>query len=167
MRDTLVRQFGKRTMQRDRIGRCQRAVDGALRRNQTDGPDTRGGIAKPLPDLPREHRDRGLAAGAGDGGDGGWLSRIKLRGRQRQRATRIRHRDKRNARIVFGNPVADNGDRARGNSLIDEARAVGLDARQREEHIARLHHTAVHGDTRDRNIGMLRVHNGIPAEKLA
>ncbi len=84
-------------VQRDRIRRRQRAVDGALRRNQTDGADAGRGMPEPLPDLPRERGDRGLAAGAGDRRDGRGLPRIESRRGQRQRAARIWRDDKRNA----------------------------------------------------------------------
>ena len=75
--------------------------------------------------------------------------------------------DEWNAAVVFGNAVADHRSGAGGNRLIDEARAVGLDPCQGEEHVARLHHTAVHGNACDRNIGMLRADHGVPAEKVA
>ena len=154
-------------MQRDRIGRGQRAVDSALRRHETNGPDARGCITETLPDLPGEHRDRSLAAGAGDGGDGRGLTGIEFCRGERQRASRIRHGNKCNATVALRNTVADDSDSAGRNRLIDKARTVGPGPRQREENIARLHHAAVHGNPRDRNIGMLRADHGIPAEKIA
>ena len=69
MGDAVISDLVELPMQRDRIRRRQRAVDGALRRHQPDGADAGGGMAEPLPDLARERGDRGLAAGAGDGGD--------------------------------------------------------------------------------------------------
>ena len=70
MRDAVAGDFVELPMQRNRIRRRQRAVDGALRRHQPDGADAGGSVTEPLPDLPREGGDRGLAAGAGDGRDG-------------------------------------------------------------------------------------------------
>ena len=95
MRDAVAGDFVELPVKRDRIRRRQRAVDGALRRYQPDGADAGGSMSQPLPDLARERCDRGLAAGAGDGGDRRGLLRIKSRRRQRQRATRIGCDDKR------------------------------------------------------------------------
>ena len=97
MGDALARDLVELPMQRDRIRRRQRAVDGALRRHQPDGADAGRGMPEPLPDLPREGGDRGLAAGAGDGGDGRGLARKKSRRGQRQRAARIGRDDERHA----------------------------------------------------------------------
>ncbi len=77
MRDAVARDFVELPVQRDRIRRRQRAVDRALRRNQSDGADAGGGVAEPLPDLAREGGNRSLAAGAGDGCDRCGLPRIK------------------------------------------------------------------------------------------
>src|SRR5512138_977607 len=98
MRDALARDLVELAMQRDRIGRGQRAVDGALWRNETDGADARGVMAKTLPDLPREGGDGSFSAGAGDGGDGLRLLRKELCRRQRQRAARVLGCDEGNAR---------------------------------------------------------------------
>ena len=89
MRHALAGQFRKRAMQVNRIGRGQRAIGLALRRDHADGADARRLKAERRPDLPGEGRDRGLAAGAGDGGDGRGLLRIESRSRQRQRAVRV------------------------------------------------------------------------------
>ena len=154
-------------MQRDRIGRGQRAVDIALRRHEANGPDARGCITETLPDLPREYGDGGLAAGAGDRRNGRGLTWVESRRGQRQRAARIRHGNKCNATVALRNTVADDSDSAGRNRLIDEARTIGLDTGQREENIAPLHRPAVHGNARDRNIGMLRADHGISAKKVA
>ena len=102
MRDAVAGDLVELPMQRDRIGRRQRAVDGALRRHQSDGADAGGGMAEPLPDLPREGGDRGLAAGAGHRRDGRGLARIKFRRGQRQRAARIWRDDERHAAAPCG-----------------------------------------------------------------
>ena len=65
MRDAVACDLVELAMQRDRIGRGQRAIDGALRRHQSDGADAGGSVSQPLPDLAREGGNRGLAAGAG------------------------------------------------------------------------------------------------------
>src|SRR6185437_658201 len=94
MADAVARDFIELAMQRYRIRRRQRSVDGAPWRHQADGADAGRGMTEPLPDLPGEGRDRGLAAGAGDGGDGFGLPRIESRRGKRQRAARIRRADK-------------------------------------------------------------------------
>ena len=116
-------------VQRDRIRRGQRAVDGALRRHQPDGADAGRFVAEPLPDLAREGGDRGLAAGAGDRRDGLRLPRIEFRRRQRQRAARVRRGDEGHADVARRRMIAGDRHRARGNRRIDEARAIGLGCR--------------------------------------
>ena len=49
MRHALAGELVERAMQRDRIGRGQRAVDLALRRDQADGADARRRLADALP----------------------------------------------------------------------------------------------------------------------
>ena len=95
MRDALARDLVELPMQRDRIRRRQRAVDGALRRDQADGADAGGGVPEPLPDLPREGGDRGLAAGAGHRRNRRGLRGKESRRGQRQRAARIGDCDER------------------------------------------------------------------------
>ena len=62
---------------------------------------------------------------------------------------------------------------AGGNRGIDEARAIGLGAGEREEQVARLHRAAVHGQagdlgrSRDRYLDRLRVDRGVIAEQVA
>ena len=80
MRDVVAGEFVERAMQRDRIGRGQRAVDLAPGRHQPDGADAGRRLAGRFPDLARERRDRGLAAGAGDGRDGVGLVLEEARG---------------------------------------------------------------------------------------
>jgi hypothetical protein len=89
MRDAVAGDFVELPVKRDRVRRRQRAVDRALRRNQTDGADAGGSVAEPFPDLARERGDRRLAAGAGHRRCCRGLARIKSRRRQRQRAARI------------------------------------------------------------------------------
>ena len=111
MGDALAGDFVELPVQRDRIRRGQRAVDGALRRHQPDGADAGRCVTEPLPDLAREGGDRGLAAGAGDRRDGLRLPRIKFRRGQRQRAARVRRGDEGHADAVRRRMIA--GDRHR------------------------------------------------------
>ncbi len=75
-------------MQRDRIGRGQRAIVVAARRHDAGGADRSGGMAGLFPDLPGEGSDRRLAAGAGHRDHGLWLlAEIACR-TQRQRQAR-------------------------------------------------------------------------------
>ena len=92
MGDALAGQLIERAVQFDRIGRGERAVFFAPRRDHADGADAGGVKPERGPDLPREGGDRGLAAGAGDRGDGAGLAREKFRRRQGQRAARVAHR---------------------------------------------------------------------------
>ncbi len=97
MGDAVAGDFVELPVQRNRIRRCQRSVNGALRRHQPDGPDTGRGMTEPLPDLARERGDGGLAAGAGDGRDRRWLPGKEFRRGQRQRAPRVGRHDERHA----------------------------------------------------------------------
>ncbi len=167
MGNAVARDLVELAMQRDRIGRGQRAVNGALRRHQSDGADAGRWMTQRLPDLPRERRDRGLAAGAGDGGDGPGLPRIKGRRRQRQRAARIGRVHERHADISGWWLIACDGRRAFRDRGIDEPRAVGLAARQREEQVARLDRAAVHGKAGDFDGLRRRTHRRLVAEQVA
>ena len=70
VRDALGRQLGQRLVQRDGIGRGERAVDAAVGLDEADGAERGGLAAERGEDLAREVGNRGLAAGAGDGDDG-------------------------------------------------------------------------------------------------
>ena len=133
MRDAIARDFVELAMQRDRIRRRQRAVNNSLRRDQSDGADTGGGMTEPLPDLARKGGDGSLAAGAGDGGDCRRLLRIEFRCGQRQRAPRIGRDDKRHAAFARRRMVARDRNGAGRNRGINEAGAIGFVAREREE----------------------------------
>ncbi len=159
MRGGLERQMGNAVagdlvelaMQRDRIGCRQRAVDGAFVRDEADGADARAGVTEPLPDLARERRDRGLAAGAGHRRDRRGLPRIESSRGECQRAARIGRDDERNACKALRQMVAGDRDCTGGDRRIDEARAVGPAAGEREEQVARLHRTAVDRKPSDEN----------------
>src|SRR5258708_17598432 len=166
MGDALSRDLIELPMQRDRIRRRQRSVDGALRRHQPDGADAGRGMTEPLPDLARKGGDGSLAAGAGDGRDGCGLPRIKFRSGERQRTARIRGYDERHAQSALRRMIARDRDRAGRNRRIDEAGTIDLVAGQREKEIARLGQTAVHGEAVDHNRLGLRVDLGVIAEQL-
>ena len=107
------------------------------------------------PDLPREGGDRGLAAGAGDRGDGAGLAREKFRRRQGQRAARVVHRHEGDC---GGQPVrtllGGNRHRAGRRRLLGEMRAVGLGAGNGEKQEARFDLAAVGGNAGDLDAGM-------------
>ena len=85
MRHAFAGELVERAVQRHRIGRGERAIDLARRRDQPDGADAGGLLAERGPDLAREGGDRCLAAGAGDRRDHLRLARKELR-RRRARA---------------------------------------------------------------------------------
>ena len=166
MRDAVARDLVELPMQRDRIRRRQRSVDGALRRDQADGADAGRDMAQLFPYLAREGGDRGLAAGAGHGRDRRRLHGEELRRGERERAARVGNGDERHL-AAFGRMVADDSHRPCGDGGIDEARAVGLAACQRKEQITRLDGAAVErepGHVERRSSGVDR---GVVAEELA
>ena len=71
-----------------------------------------------LPDLPREGGDRGLAAGAGDGRDDGWLARMELRRGERQRPADIGDLDHGDAVIGIEIPRGFAADVAGGRPAV-------------------------------------------------
>ena len=89
MGDAVARRAVERLVQRDGIGRGQRAVGGAVGGDDAERAEARGLAAERGEDLAREVRDRGLAAGAGDRDDGLGLARIEARRRERQRAAHV------------------------------------------------------------------------------
>ena len=130
MGHALASQAIERAMQFDRVGRGERAVLLAARRDHADGADARSLSPERRPDLPGESGDRGLTAGAGDGGDHARLTREEGGGAERQRPARIVDRDESNIvgqafRALFG----DDRDRAGRRRRAGEIGAVGLGAR--------------------------------------
>ena len=113
--------------------------------------------AERRPDLPREGGDRGLAAGAGDRGDGSGLAREEFRRGQRQRAARIADRHEGDS---GGQPVrpllGGNRHRAMRRRLLGEMRAVGLRAGDGEKQKAWLDLAAVGGNAGNVDAGKLR-----------
>src|ERR1700730_18126977 len=133
MRDAVARDLVELPMQRVRIRRRQRAVDGTMGRHQPDGADAGRLVAELLPDLTRESGDRGLAAGSRDGRDGCRLPRVKSRSGQRQRAPRMGRVDEWNSRTRLLRMIAPYRNRDGCYRGIDEARAIGLVACERKE----------------------------------
>ncbi len=89
MRHAFAGKFVDRAVQRDRIGRRQRAVSLTARRHDPDGADACSAAPERGPDLPREGGHGRFAAGAGDGSNDARLSRMEFCRDQRQRAPRI------------------------------------------------------------------------------
>ena len=166
MRDAVARDLVELPVQCDRVRRGQRAVDGAFWRNETDGADARGVMAKTLPDLPRESGNRCLAAGARHRRDGVRLLRIKFRRSQRQRAARIFADDEGNAR-AFQPMVACDSNGTGHNGRIYKTRTVSLAARERKEQIARLHRAAVDGQPPHLDRIARSVDRGVSAKEVA
>ena len=106
-------------------------------------PSEAASIAEPAPDLAREGGDRGLAAGAGDGGDGRGLARIEARGGAREREARVVDAHERRTSETSGarSPTTDAAPLASASRGMSEA--VVLRAREREEDVARLDLAAV------------------------
>jgi hypothetical protein len=106
------------------------------------------------PDLAREIGDRGLAVGAGDGGDGGRLRAVKARRDLRQALARIVVGDQRQRRL--GASDRDVGDAGAGRRedrggaavqrLVDVASAIGTRAGQGGEQVTRAHLARVRRD---------------------
>jgi len=118
----------------------------AVRRHHADGAHAGRALAQRRPDLTQENRDRGLAVGAGDGGDGLGLGGEELRGDTRQRPARIlvgdeAYAERRRAGCDVG--PAEHGHRAAAHRVVHVRRAVRLGSRQRRKQIARTHLAAV------------------------
>ena len=69
MLDAGARELGRDPVQRDRVGRGQAAVARRVRGLQPERAQAGRPVAQAGPELAGEHRDRALAAGAGDGHD--------------------------------------------------------------------------------------------------
>ena len=91
------------------------------------------------PELHREAGDRGLAAGAGHGGDPARLAAVEAGRDQRQAAPRVGVEHQRHSQPGVGQVGRgqDRGGAAR-DRVGDEPAAVGPAARQRREQPARL-----------------------------
>ena len=159
----------ERALQLDRIGRRERAIDLARRRHHADGADARGSVAEARPHLAREGRDRGLAAGAGDGGDGRGLSGKEFCRGERERPAHIGNLDESDAvrqrpgRRALGHHRA----RAGGERLGQVDEPVRLGARHRHEQEARLHGAAVGRNAGDVERAEPRLEPGLSFQEFA
>ena len=127
-----------------------------------------GDLAGRLPDLARERGDRGLAAGAGDGGDGVGLVLEQARRRDRQRSARIAdaHEGDAVGQRHRRHLLRHDGDRAGIDGALHEAQAVVLGAGHRHEQALGLDLAAVGRDGAHVEIGEPRVAEGIDGEEL-
>ena len=124
MRDAIIGELLQRLMQRHRIGRRQRAIHGLRRRNDADRAERCRRMTEFSPYLPNESGDRRLAARTRDGNDCLRLTRIKRRGRVRQRGTRIRDDNARNCAVK--RPFRNDGNRAARDRVIGISRPSAL-----------------------------------------
>jgi hypothetical protein len=122
-------------VQRDRVRRGQRPVDGELARHDAERPDRGGFEPKRLPDLAHEGDDRGLSAGAGDRDDGLGLARVKASGGVSEGGAGVADLDEGGVRDF---PPAFGHDRRRAfrQRLADMLEAVVLRAGKGEEYVA-------------------------------
>ena len=139
MGDAVVGEFREQLVQRDRIGRGQRAIFVAAGRDDAGRADAGRRLAGLLPDLAGEGGDRGLAAGAGDGDHRVGLAAEEARRRQRQRQPRVVDLDAPAPPAAeLGAARRDDGRSAAPCGVGGIGRAVGLRAGEREEQDARL-----------------------------
>ena len=132
-------------VQGDRIGRGQRAIDFALRRDEPDRADAGRRNALLRPDLAREGRDRSFPARAGDSRDHLRRAGKKLRRCKRERPAHIAHPDPGYLlrQRPLGRALRHDCHSARRQRLIDEAQSIVLGAGHRDEQIPRLYPSAV------------------------
>ncbi len=153
MVDAALGELCREAVQGYGIGRGERALGPAAGALEAERAEAGGADAEPIPDLPREAGDRGLAVGAGDRRGEGRLAAVEAGGELGQAAARLRVDDDRNALGVgFGGAAAEHGHGALLQRLGDEDVTVGLGARERREELARRHRTAVGGDALDRHV---------------
>ena len=149
MSDAGAGELVERLVQRDRIGRGERAIDLDRTRDDAEGAERRRLATRRRPNLPHKRRDRGLAAGSSDRDDGIWLARIEARRRPGQRGARVFDPDERRAerrRRAF----AHDHRRAPGERIRYEGNAVLLRAGEGKESVAWLDLAAVGGQAADR-----------------
>ncbi len=158
--DALLLQGVELAMEQHRVGRGEAAGLLEIGADDADRAEARRAPAVPCPDLPREGGDRGLAVGAGDGGDRAGLGRMKPGREQREAAARRR--------------IDDDGDAERGSRravgcqhrrgavlhrIGDEAGAVGARSGQRREEVTGFRRARVRREPRDFRIALRRCQN--------
>ena len=126
-------------------------------------------MTQPRPDLAREGRDRGLAAGAGDGGDGRGLARKELRRGERQRMAHIGDLDEGDmiGQRVRRCALRHHGAGAGRERLGQEGEPVGLGAWHRREQEVGLHRAAVGRNPMDIEGAEPRFEAGIAGQEFA
>ena len=152
MVDAHPRQFLQFLVQLDRVGGGEAAGSVDPRRDHADGAEARRLQPGALPDLAQEHRDRGLAVGAGDGGGCRGLRRVIERRHQRERPARIGIHHHRHRQI--DRPVGEHGAGAALQRIVEKTPPVGAPAGEGGEQITGLHHARIRRQTK--NIGVPR-----------
>ena len=150
MGDAVAGQPIERSVQADRIGRGQRSIEAARRRDEAGRAEGGGGVAERRPDLAHEGRDRGLAAGAGHRDDGRRLAGIEPRRRLRERGADAGDADEGHARARARSArerrACNHGHGPGGDGVGGIGASVGLASRNREEDESRAHLSAVGGE---------------------
>ena len=148
-------QLGEIAVQRHGIGGRQRAGPAFGGGHQPERAEARRRLAEGRPDLAREMDHRGLAVGAGNGGNRSRLPAVQARCHQRQAAVRVRvghdadpvallRRKRKRVRIV-----GQDGRRAARHSVGGETASVLSGAGQRREQKAGLHGPRIGGEPDD------------------
>ena len=154
MGDADAGEFVERLVQRDRIGRRQRAVDFERARDDAERAERSGFATGRHPDLPSESGDGSLAAGAGDGDDAIGLARIEARRGLGERRARVDDLDE--GRAACRRALADDDRRALGERVGDKGEAVLFGPGEGEKGVAGPHLAAVGGQPADRTLGHRR-----------
>jgi len=167
MGHTLARERIELAVQRHWIGRGQRAVHLAPRRDQPDGADARSRVPEPRPDLACEGGDRRLAARAGDRGDDLRLGGKELGGGAREAGPRVLnlHEGDAGRKRRLRHALRHDRGSARRQCGADMAQAVVLGARHRHEQVAGLDGAAVGAHAAELERGEARVADGIHGEQ--
>ena len=123
-------------------------------------------MAEHRPDLAREMHHRGLAVGAGDGGDGSRLARIEARRELGEPAVRVRIGDDRDVapgigiEVQRGRIVGQDRDGALLHRIGGEGAAIPLRTAQRGKQKTGPDLTGIGGKSDDLGIGERRSPNG-------
>ena len=150
MLDARARELGRDPVQGDRVGRGQAAVARRVRGLQPERAEAGGRMAEAGPELAGEHRDRALAAGAGDGHHGPRAAGRRTgprRGPGRRAAPRRPGPAGRWRRPCRASPSTATAPAA--PRVGQEPAAVGARARHRREQIAGADRARVEGEAAD------------------
>ena len=149
MLDAHIREFGRHSVQSDRVGRGQAAVAGCIRGLQPERAEARRLEAEPGPELTREHRDRALATGPGDGHDGSRLPSEKPGSDPSQGCARLLGDQEWQFSCCSGARVTEHRHRAIGLRVAQEPAAVGAGTRHRREQVASANLARIEGEAAD------------------